>query len=223
MLSWHLSKAATYFGEAKWFLPLFLDVSVATTFDVSSKNSSSELRKLTSSSWYDNSFDVKELDAAFFLFSYSTFCCLDLSSLQLFLSTPAKQPGRPGSLCLCKNILSSSIFILSRASACAIYQISYPNPFGISQTAAYLGISYYFFEAPTKHDEDSKVSLHSLERISWLFSPFSQKIMHPWITGFALSLTVNLTSQIFKNKTARICLFDGSFAPVIWWFTALIK
>ena len=32
MLSWHLSKAATNFGEIKSFLPLFLDVSVATTF-----------------------------------------------------------------------------------------------------------------------------------------------------------------------------------------------
>ena len=52
---------------------------------------------------------------------------------------------------------------------------------------------------------------------------FSQKIMHSRITIFALSLTVNLTSQILKNKTARICLFDCSFAPIIWWFAAPTK
>ena len=57
------------------------------------------------------------------------------------------------------------------------YQISYPNPFGIFPTAAYeyLGISYYFFEAPAKHDEDPQVSIYSLERIAWVFSPFHKK------------------------------------------------
>ena len=57
------------------------------------------------------------------------------------------------------------------------YQISYPNPFGISPTAAYgyLGISYYFFEAAAKHDEDPQVFSHSLERISLVFSSFPKK------------------------------------------------
>ena len=97
----------------------------------------------------------------------------------------------------------------------------YPNPFGISLTAAYeyIGISYYFFEALAKH-EDPQVSLHSLERILRVFLDFPKKIKHSRITRFALSHIVNLTSQILKNKTARICLFDGNFAPVIWWFAA---
>ena len=96
MLSWHLSKAATNFGEAKSFIALFLGVSIVTMFDVSGKDSLSELRKLTPSPLSDNSCDVEVVDAAFFIFSSSTFRCLDLSSFSpFFLSTPAKQPRRP--------------------------------------------------------------------------------------------------------------------------------
>ena len=111
-----------------------------------------------------------------FFFSSSTFRCLDLSSFSdFFLSTPAKQPWQPGSLCLCKNInFYLSLFSFFRGHPRVRYQISYPNTFGISPTAAYkyLGISYYFFEAPANHDEDPQVSLHSLERHSWVFSLF---------------------------------------------------
>ena len=102
----------------------------------------------------------------FFFFLLPLF--IDLTSLlsqQFFLSTPAKQPGRPGSLCVRTFYLP--LFSFFRGHLRVRYQISYPQPFRISPITAYeyLGILYDFFEAPTKHKEDPQVSIHSLERI----------------------------------------------------------
>ena len=187
MLSWHLSKGATNFGETKSFLNLFLDVSVATMFDVATlhqqllfdgKDSSSELRKLTSTFWCDNSCDVKEVDAAFLLFSSPLFVALtSLFAQQFFLSTPAKQPGWPGSLCLCKNILSFSIFIISRASACAISNKLFKSIWNFSNRCLWISwdfIHTHFFEAPAK-----QMKIHKLLYTVWRgfcgYSCLSQK------------------------------------------------
>ena len=144
----------------------------------------------------------------FFLFLSSTFHCLDLSSFPaIFLSTPAKQPGRPGSLCLGKNILSSSIFNLSRASACEISNKLSKSIWNFSDRRLWISCDFvlYYWSTSffTQFGEDF-VGILS----------FFQKIMRSRITRFALSLTVNWTSRILKNKTARICLFDGSFAYI---------
>ena len=225
MLSWYLSKEATNFGEAKSFLHLFLDVSVAKTFDVCGKDSSSDLRKLTSSSWCDNSCDVEEVDAIFFSFFIFHFSLpWPLFFLSIFFYLPP--PNNPDDLVLsvCVRTFYLPLFSFFRGHPRVRYQISYPNPFGISRTAAYkyLGISYNFFEAPAKHDEDSQVSLHSLERISWysrLF-PKDNALANNKICAFTYS---QFNFPNIKKKTTRICLFDGSFAPVIWWFAAPTK
>src|SRR5215469_4405362 len=125
MLNWHRSKAATSLGVMRFFLPLFelclwqgTSGKLSSEFKICSSSEFSRLSKLC----------VVEVDATAsdslcltILSSSSNRRCLDLSSFFAnFLSTPPKHPGRPGSLCFIKNNLSSSIFILFKASACAM-------------------------------------------------------------------------------------------------------
>ena len=162
---------------------------------------------------------------SFFYFFIFHFSCLDLSSLSaIFLSTPAKQPGRPGFLCLCKNIVSSSIFIVSRASACAISNKLSKSIWNFSNRHLWISWDFVLFFWSTRQTWWRSTSFFTQFGEDFVgILAFSQNIKHSRITRFALSLTVNLTSRILKNKTARICLFDGSFAPVIWWFAAPTK
>ena len=142
--------------------------------------------------------------------------------LRFFLSTPASNPDDLVISVCVRTFYLPLFYILSRASTCALSNKLSKSICNFSDRRLWKSWDFIlFFEAPAaKHDEDPQVSLHSLERILWVFSPFPPKKKHSQITRFALSLTVNLTSQILKNKFTRICLFDGSFAPVIWWFAA---
>lgn len=132
MLSQSLSEPTSISGVIKSVLPLVIE---ATDYDFlgtrhgnceGSSRLRSKLIELLCISW-DSSMSciVKDVDAI------SENICLCLFSLNLFYlpcpsfsgnfrSTPAKQPKRPDSLCVCKDILFTSILILSRVSTWAI-------------------------------------------------------------------------------------------------------
>ena len=149
MLSWHLYKAATNFGETKsfffWTCQLLQRLmSLAKTLHQSWENWCPVLDMITHAM-------LKKYIQLFLFFHLPLFIALtSLLSQQFFYLPPPSNPDNMV-LSVCVWTFYLPLFSFFRGHLRVWYQMSYTNPFGISPTAAYeyLGIlDYFFFNLP---------------------------------------------------------------------------